>query len=142
MGVSVEQVRVGVATFVLKDSKVLLGQRIGSHGANTWALPGGHLEFGEEIEMCAIREVNEETGLDISQANVVRLEYSNDFFHLENKHYITLFTKVHIDCGEARLCEPDKCRQWQWFDWNLLPTPLFLPLKNYVLKQNNPFLMD
>jgi 8-oxo-dGTP diphosphatase len=57
--------RVGVGVIVLRNGLVLLGRRIGSHGAGSWALPGGHLEFGESVEQCAAREVLEETGLDI-----------------------------------------------------------------------------
>lgn len=34
-------VRVGVAVIVMHDNKILLGERIGGHGANTWATPGG-----------------------------------------------------------------------------------------------------
>ena len=32
-----EHVRVGVAVVIIRDGKILLGERIGSHGANTWA---------------------------------------------------------------------------------------------------------
>ena len=45
--------KVGVGVVVVKDGKVLVGKRIGSHGAETWAFPGGHLEWNEKIEECA-----------------------------------------------------------------------------------------
>ncbi len=55
--------RVGVGVIVVRTGRVLLGLRQGSHGEGTWALPGGHLEFGETVPACAARELLEETGL-------------------------------------------------------------------------------
>ena len=62
----VPRTRVGVGVIVVRGGLVLLGQRLGSHGAGTWALPGGNLEFGESVEACARRELLEETGLHLT----------------------------------------------------------------------------
>lgn len=81
--------RVGVAVFVIKGSCVLVGKRCGSHGKGTIQLPGGHLDFGEEWDQCAIREVLEETGLDISRYRPNLFHVTNDVF--EGMHYVTIF---------------------------------------------------
>jgi ADP-ribose pyrophosphatase YjhB (NUDIX family)/catechol 2,3-dioxygenase-like lactoylglutathione lyase family enzyme len=122
------QPRVGVGVFVLRDGLVLLGQRLGSHGAGTWALPGGHLEFGETVERCAMREVHEETGLTVDV--VARGPYTNDVLDDVGKHYVTVFVLAHAPHGEPELREPAKCAEWRWCRWNDLPTPLFAPLAN------------
>jgi len=130
-----EKPKVGVSVIIVKDGKVLLGKRIGSHGANTWAFPGGHLEFNESIEECAKREVLEETGLEIK--NLKESIFTNDIFKEENKHYVTCFVISEYDSGKLKVKEPDKCLEWKWFDWHKLPKPLFLPVKNYILKEYN-----
>ncbi|OQD81223.1 hypothetical protein PENANT_c029G02190 [Penicillium antarcticum] len=89
------QVKVGVGVFVLNpDGKFVIGKRQGSVGAGTWALPGGHLEFGESFETCAEREVLEETGQKIS--NVRFLTAVNSLLGEENKHYVTIFMGAHV----------------------------------------------
>ncbi len=127
---------IGVAVIIVKDQKVLLGKRINAHGAGTWAFPGGHLEFSESIEQCAGREVIEETGLQIK--NVRFGTFTNDIFREEDKHYVTLFVTAEYESGSPELKEPDKCEKWEWFDWNVLPEPRFLPLKHLLEQEFNP----
>lgn len=119
--------RVGVGIIVLREGRVLLGLRSGSHGSGTWSVPGGHLEFGETIEQCAAREVLEETGLVIE--DVKPGPYTNDVFTDEGRHYVTIYVTARSDSGEPRVMEPSKCSRWQWFRWSELPSPLFLPVE-------------
>ncbi|RZQ55078.1 ADP-ribose pyrophosphatase [Pseudoalteromonas phenolica] len=135
-----ELVRVGVAVVIIRDGKILLGERIGSHGANTWATPGGHLEMGEEIEACAIRETLEETGLEVSE--VSPLGFSNDVFNPLNKHYVTLYLVASGVEGEPEIMEPNKCLAWQWFGLDELPEPLFLSLENFLKQDKLQTLID
>ena len=121
---------VGVAVIIIKDKKVLLGKRKNSHGAGSWAFPGGHLEFNESIEECAKREVFEETGLHIK--NISYATFTNDIFIKEQKHYVTLFVTADYDHGDIELKEPDKCEVWDWFQWDKLPEPKFLSLENLL----------
>lgn len=131
-----KEVRVGVGVLIFRNNRILLGERIGAHGANTWATPGGHLEMGESIEECARREVFEETGLAVE--SITKLSFTNDIFKEEGKHYVTLFVVAACHSGEAEVKEMEKCKQWQWYDLSDLPEPLFLPLTN-LLKENPHF---
>lgn len=122
--------KVGLGVCVVKGGKVLLGQRLNAHGEGSWCFPGGHLEFGEALEDCAQREVLEETGLQIGKPEFVVC--TNDIFSSENKHYITIYMKAAWAAGEPKVLEPDKMVKWQWFNWDNLPSPLFLPMQNLV----------
>ncbi|CAG8044935.1 unnamed protein product [Penicillium salamii] len=133
--------RVGIAVFVLNaQGKFIVGKRKGSHGTGTWALPGGHLEFGESFETCAARETLEETGLGIRDLRY--LNATNSVFQAENKHYITIFIGAVCEEGaEPKLLEPEKCETWEWVSWDELQMfgktgsefegrELFLPVTN------------
>ncbi|EFY84579.1 hypothetical protein J3459_012774 [Metarhizium acridum] len=116
MATSIPKVRVGVAVFILasknedrENPRFLVGRHKGSHGAGIMALPGGYLEFREETEECAARELLKETSLKVT--NIRFLTAINDFIPKDTKHYITLF---HVcvrenDSDEPQLLEPDKC---------------------------------
>jgi 8-oxo-dGTP diphosphatase len=124
------QPRIGVGVIVCDGKRVLLGRRYGSHGAETWCFPGGHLEFGESPADCAERELLEETGLVASDLQMG--PFTNDIFENENKHYVTLFVIATYSGGIAEIREPDKCKEWGWFEWDKLPKPLFLPIQNLI----------
>ena len=125
-----ERPTVGVAVMIRRGSAILLGRRLGGHGAGSWQFPGGHLEFGEDVLDCARREVHEETGLELGQLQLG--PYTNDIFVAEGRHYITLFVLADWVGGEAELREPTKCAGWGWFAWDNLPGPLFLPISNLL----------
>jgi 8-oxo-dGTP diphosphatase len=127
------QVGVGVLIFN-KDNEILLGKRFNSHGEGCWGPPGGHLDFGESLEACAIREVYEETGLLIDEPHFLGM--TNDIFESETKHYLSIFMKASYP-REQKINnqEPHKTLSWQWFPLETLPFPLFLPLHNLTTQK-------
>lgn len=58
-------------TFIRQEDKILLVRQ--AYGERYWSLPGGKMEPGESIEEAAIREVAEETGLEVRITRVVGL---------------------------------------------------------------------
>lgn len=133
--------KVGTAVLIFKGGKVLLGKRKGSHGADTWAPPGGHLEYGESFETCAIREVQEETGLTLAAPEF--LAVTNDIFEDDKKHYVTIFMiALHPEDQTVKNLEPEKTGSWEWFDTTALPDNLFLPLQNLLEGEGMEVLED
>lgn len=122
--------RVGIGVFIFKDGKFLLLQRQASHGAGSWSIPGGHLEFGESFEETARREVKEETNLDIT--NVRFGAVTNDNFVDEGKQYVTVWMLSEWASGQEYIVEPDKYLSLRWHTFENLPTPLFYLGTNYL----------
>ncbi len=119
---------------IIKNGKILLGKRKGSHGENTYGWVGGHLEFGETPEQCLEREALEEAG--ISLKNITFLCVSNIIAY--NKHYLDLEFTAETD-DEPKVMETTKLESWDWYDLDNLPSPLFkaveLGIASYKSKQ-------
>lgn len=132
-----ERPKVGLGVLIRYQGRVLLGKRKNAHGEGAWCAPGGHLEYGESFEECAHREIEEETGLKVK--NLKFATCTNDIFLKENKHYVTIIMVADLESGEPEVKEPEKCERWEWFDWEDLPEPLFLPNINLKKQKFNPF---
>jgi 8-oxo-dGTP diphosphatase len=123
-----ERPNVGVGVLIMNGDKILLGKRKSAHGEGYWAPPGGHFEFGEGWEVCAQREVLEETNLTITDVQFYAV--TNDIFHETGKHYVTIFMRASHTGEPIQNLEPEKCERWEWFALDQLPDKLFLPFAN------------
>ncbi|KAL5020515.1 hypothetical protein ScPMuIL_003407 [Solemya velum] len=132
---------VGVAVFVKSPRHphcILLGKRKNSTGEGTFALPGGHLEYGESWEHCGQRETLEETGLHLK--NVRLLSVLNVIDLEANYHMVEVFLQGDVDesvTSEPQTMEPEKCEGWQWFHMDNLPPRenLFIGLREFLTEE-------
>ena len=120
---------VGFGVMVMKDGKVLLGKRKGSHGEGEYAWPGGHLEHMESIVEAAKREVREETGMEIRNVQFLRLMNLKSY---APKHYIDIGLTADWRHGEPEVRKKDKFESWDWYDPYTLPHPLFATIPTYL----------
>ena len=124
-----EYPKVGIGVMVMKDGKILLGFRIGSHGENQYAWPGGHMEYMESFEGTAKREVKEETGMEIDNVRFLRLYNLKEY---DPKHYVDIGLVADWKSGEPEIMEPNKCEGWDWYDMDDLPSPLFATIPSFI----------
>jgi mutator protein MutT len=114
MSKAVERQRVAVA-IIEKDGKFLIAQRK-AHGAfaSLWELPGGKCRHGEDPVVCVVREVREETGLEVlaeAGAGIIEHDYAGLTVELH-----AFFCRVLS--GEARALESQVVA---WVDWDAIP---------------------
>ena len=64
---------IGIGAVIVQDGKVLLVKRKFAPLAGEWSLPGGGVEVGETLDACVVREMREETGLDVEVGPVIEV---------------------------------------------------------------------
>lgn len=99
------ELRIGCSANIFDEDRqrVLLTRR---RDNGLWCLPGGHMEAGESVEECCMREVLEETGLHVRVKRLTGV-YSNPdqlviYPNGDQVHFVVLNFDVEVMGGELR----------------------------------------
>ena len=109
---------VGVGAVVICDGKILLEKRKNDPGKGKWSIPGGLVELGENVEQTVIREVKEETGLEVEKpehidvvGNVIRDENGEIKYH-----FVIIDYFVKLKGGTMKAMSDAEELRWATFD--------------------------
>jgi 8-oxo-dGTP pyrophosphatase MutT (NUDIX family) len=122
----------GSVVIIVNDKEEILLQHRRDGG---WGLPGGLMELGESFEETAIREVKEETGLDIDSLKQLHV-YSgaNHYLQISNGDEMYCVTALYTASnvrGEL-LIDEDESYEFRYFSTDALPEGLLKNDKNYI----------
>jgi len=104
-----------------RSGRLLLVRRNREPGRGRWALPGGFVEAGESPVEAAVRELQEETGLVVSDPTLI------DIIHQESKYYKTslLIIGYHFGRFEGDPEPGDDADAVRFFDQGEIPPLAF-----------------
>lgn len=92
-----QQITVRTRAVIFDENGKVLVQHHSSAKPDFYRLPGGGVRFREKIEDCLIREIKEETGLDVK---IDRLLWVCDFLDESSYHSIELFFLATVVKGK------------------------------------------
>jgi 8-oxo-dGTP diphosphatase len=109
-----------VSAAIVHDGRVLIVRRARPPAAGVHTLPGGGVELGETLEQAVIREVREETGLDIEPRGLAgyRQLIARDADGRVERHFVILPFAARLMGGAISLNEELAEARW------LLPSEL------------------
>lgn len=132
------RVKLGVGVFVVdRLGRILLEKRSDS---GMWGLPGGAIDPGESIHQAALREVKEETGLEVRTIRLIGV-YSEPSQRIvvypdngDVRHLVDITLEAEIISGELTI-SPESL-ELRFFPLDALPSeivpPAVQPIKDYT----------
>jgi 8-oxo-dGTP diphosphatase len=105
---------VGVGALIFDQDRVLLVERGKPPLAGCWSLPGGAVETGERLEDALVREVSEETGLDVTAGEIATVfeRIMPDASGTCEYHYVLIDFFCTVRGGELRPGDDSKSVRW------------------------------
>jgi len=109
--------KVVAAVLIEMDDRLVMIRRANEPGQGLWSFPSGYVDRGETVETAAIREVREETGLNVSLTGFLGV------YSTKNSHVILLVYAGIVK--EGHLCPGHDAQEADLFDPNDLPELAF-----------------
>ena len=92
-------IQIRVAGILIQDAKILLAEHHKA-GETYWVIPGGRVKFGETLKETLVREMKEETGLDVE---VGKRTLINDFIQKgEVRQVLNIYFEVRPKEGLSK----------------------------------------
>ena len=120
---------VGVGTVILRNDEVLIIQRASEPDKGLWSVPGGKVDYGEPCKVAAIREVKEETNLDIDDKDIKLVDIVNKVIKDEEGkikfHFVIVDYVTHKFKGNVTPSDDALQAKWvKYSDLNKYEYPL------------------
>ena len=140
------KIRFASLVYLLREvggrKQVLLQQRggPGKFGAGYWdASAAGHVDEGESILQCIVREAVEEIGIEIDVNDVTfctTIHMGGCIAPKDTEPYINVHFFIEKFKGDPKVCECEKCSGLKWFYIDELPEKMFADrghaIRNYL----------
>jgi 8-oxo-dGTP diphosphatase len=108
--VAEQQFYVGIHGVIANRGRILVLRRAPGmvYRPGSWDLPGGHLALGESFEDCLIREVKEETALDVS------IERMLGMHSMVSEPYLQALYACRLTVFQGVQLRPDEHVEYRW----------------------------
>jgi mutator protein MutT len=113
-----KQPLVGIGAVVLINGKILLEKRKNNPGKGKWSIPGGLVDLGESVEQTVIREVMEETRLEVENPQLIDVvdNITLDTNRRIKYHFVIVDYLVRVKSGEPVASSDAEELRWVAFD--------------------------
>ncbi|MGD0359521.1 MAG: NUDIX hydrolase [Bryobacteraceae bacterium] len=104
----------GVGALIFNRGRILLIERGKAPMKGYWSLPGGALETGETLEQGIVREVREETGLEVQPVKVLEIfeRIIRDAQGVPEYHYVLIDYVCRVTGGFLKAADDASRAAW------------------------------
>ncbi len=134
-----------IAVFIINDKKQVLLQKRNSnkrYNPNKWALCAGHVDAGESLENAALRELNEEVGINASINELKPFGNRELAISTSNSHF-TYFYYIKSNLNENEyIIQEEELSEVKWFNLDKVIEMIKSKNPNIVFDENVIYLFE
>jgi 8-oxo-dGTP pyrophosphatase MutT (NUDIX family) len=130
----------GIIIFRKKNNKIYY--LVLDYGHNYWGFTKGHIEPGEEIKETALREAEEETGLNDVEIKEGFKEWNKYFFKMNNENIFKVVTYFLGETEEEEVTISQEHKGYQWLEYQPALKQLTFKNSRRMLEKANNFIKN